>query len=231
MAEERQQLIESSNKITLLSSQLSKPSHPLGFGQNGFHIADLDLTLLVTIHGKHQPEHAKHCAQTQYTQAATVPDQASVKQKLIKRFHELLNQQQPGVVSLGGNDRRGNARNTAAVASTQANKMALRRVQYFQKYGVPCLQQLSYGGITIHRPLKVGDYALILIHDTIFVGKVLFFYSKLTGKNAPHALVTSSTGSTNLSALSNIAVQVFQHIRRTQFSSGPPRVGVTLYPW
>ena len=62
-----------------------------------------------------------------------------------------------------------------------------------------------------------GDPHLLLTCTLIYI--VLFFYAKNAGKNSPHGLVTEEQVTNNLSGLSNIAFQIFEHSFAGQFTS------------
>ncbi|KAF7776802.1 hypothetical protein Agabi119p4_5195 [Agaricus bisporus var. burnettii] len=233
VVDERREVSVVSKQLRLPPVQLDEPSHPLGTGDGQFTIHDFDLSLLCTRRRDHQPEYAKHCARTRDDQKEGSSEE-SIKQQLIREFHKVLREDESSLGTAAGIDRRnrwtgnpgytpvaatGNAKNAAAAASKAATKAAAHRSEILRKHNIPVLHLVLSGSITLNRPLKVGDYAFLFVEGGIHVGKIMFFYSKLMGKNSPHALITSSPGPTNISALSNIAIQVYRHFRGQQFSS------------
>ncbi|KXN88595.1 hypothetical protein AN958_06939 [Leucoagaricus sp. SymC.cos] len=60
--------------------------------------------------------------------------------------------------------------------------------------------------------------------------QVLFFYSKKAGKNSPHALVTDPKGVPNISALSNIAFEIFEYTFGGRFTSATQRTAFLSIP-
>ncbi|TEB28567.1 hypothetical protein FA13DRAFT_1794026 [Coprinellus micaceus] len=116
----------------------------------------------------------------------------------------------------------GNAANAQAVAAASATKAATKRRKIFEAHKVPCLNLVSDARVSAVRPIRAGDFAFFVSDSpkpgTISVAKVLALYTRTAGKGARNAAATDVT---NISALSRVAVQVFEHSHFAQFTSIP----------
>ncbi|KAF6745906.1 hypothetical protein DFP72DRAFT_1076886 [Ephemerocybe angulata] len=117
----------------------------------------------------------------------------------------------------------GNAANADAVAKSNASKMATKRKNAFRAQNIQaeCFAHIATGRISSVQPLRCGDFIYFVSGPkatTISVGKVVTMYSRTAGKNARNAVVYEVH---NISALSRIAVQVFERSFQREFSSHP----------
>jgi hypothetical protein len=105
------------------------------------------------------------------------------------------------------------------------------------KAKAPRLMELIDAQVTMIRPLKVGDYGFVTTANGVMVGQgkfsiysdscsissslteilVVALYTK-TGKNGKHSAINESS---NIAAVSYLAVQLFQHRLGPQFRSVP----------
>jgi hypothetical protein len=103
------------------------------------------------------------------------------------------------------------------------------------KAKAPRLTELIDAQVTMIRPLKIGDYGFVTTANGVMVGQgnfptihcsicaslieisVVALYSK-TGKNGKHSAIKESS---NIAAVSYLAVQIFQHRLGPQFRSVP----------
>ncbi|KAG6819326.1 hypothetical protein H0H93_012927 [Arthromyces matolae] len=115
----------------------------------------------------------------------------------------------------------GNAENAAVNAQANATRLLKRRMDIMKKHNLPDV--LGNAQITPLRPLRVAEwssgagYGLMLsAKQQLVLCKVLAIYSKPAGTSGRHGSVTDSS---NICAVSNIAVQVFEHRLGSQFRS------------
>ena len=129
---------------------------------------------------------------------------------------------------------------------TFLDQAAERRKRIFTKAGVPNLTEVKGARVTALRPLQVGDYGIIVIPNGVMVVRgefqplsdcftsihldsdliiptVIALYSKTGGKNGKHSSVSESS---NISALSYLAVQAFEHMYAQQFRSIPAATAI-----
>lgn len=112
----------------------------------------------------------------------------------------------------------GNSANAAAVATASAAALLKRRRETFNKFNVP--QEIGEARISKIAPLCVENstngsgYGFVIIDQQIMLGKVLAIYSKSAGKSGKHSLVSDVS---NIAAVSNIPVQLFEHFVGVQF--------------
>ncbi|KAF9470157.1 hypothetical protein BDN70DRAFT_845950 [Pholiota conissans] len=73
------------------------------------------------------------------------------------------------------------------------------------------------------RPLVDADYVFITDDDVICIGQVLAMYSKTGGANFKNEWVSSTT---NISAVTKIAVQVFEYSHGCHSTSKPTKTAI-----
>ncbi|KAJ7768133.1 hypothetical protein DFH07DRAFT_1058377 [Mycena maculata] len=110
----------------------------------------------------------------------------------------------------------GNSANAAGTATVLANKASAKRKDIFTKSGVPNLPEIIGARVSLFRPIRIGDYGVILTTRGVMVAHVFGMNAKGGGKYGKHEPVTESS---NISALSKISVQVFENLHGAQFSS------------
>jgi hypothetical protein len=161
-------------------------SKPLGLG--AITIDDLDFTPLVEMRRRHQTRHAALSIRTRISKATDTED--SLKQQIIRRMREVLKEQSDRAVGTGCErsvrwgvlDRdAGNSANAAAAAATIAKRVshgsiklthpvayhccwqaATRRSDIFKKADVPCLSEVKNARVSLLRPLRIGDYGIVI---------------------------------------------------------------------
>ncbi|GLB42721.1 hypothetical protein LshimejAT787_1201700 [Lyophyllum shimeji] len=117
----------------------------------------------------------------------------------------------------------GNSANAAVNATANAKKILKHRMDTIKKFELPDV--LSEARINSVAPLRVADWSsgsgygfILTLKKKITVCQVLSIYSKTGGSNGRHCYVTDSS---NIAAVSNIAVQVFENSVGSQFRSIP----------
>ena len=123
------------------------------------------------------------------------------------------------------------------------DQAAARRKRIFITARVPNLSELSEARVTVLRPLQVDNYGIIVTPAGVMVGRgkflvssepvnaehnsnvltVIGLYSKTGGKNGKHSSVGESS---NISAISYLAVQVLEHMYARQFRSVPAATAI-----
>ncbi|KAF7972553.1 hypothetical protein HWV62_17764 [Athelia sp. TMB] len=211
------------------SDSLSRP-----FGQGTIDTGALDLSALVTLRFKHQTRHAALAVRTRYEVVENLDADAeqrkqenSLKRELIKRFNEILKEQQ-GQGSSTGQERlarwrtgepeaaTGNVANAAAAATKAAKSALTRRRDIFKTAGISCLTAIGDARINSLRGLQIGDHCLVYLNSVIKVGEVIALYSKGGGKNGKHAAVPDVS---NVGAVSYTGMQIFEQMHRQAFRS------------
>ncbi|KAJ7292486.1 hypothetical protein C8J57DRAFT_1456964 [Mycena rebaudengoi] len=213
---------------------ISEPSKPLGRGE--VTAQDLDFDLLVDLRRRHQTKQAASGVRTRFTQGHEKAEELSTRRQLIRRFHLVLKEEQskatgtgleraarwhaaaPGGRNNSGPPLAGNTANAAVAASALAKKAASKRKTVFTKANVPILPDIVSARVTVHRPIRVGDYGVVMTTHGLRIGKVIELYSKGGGKNGKHEPVTESN---IITAISYASVQVFEHQHGAQFRSIP----------
>ncbi|KAF4611637.1 hypothetical protein D9613_004574 [Agrocybe pediades] len=80
------------------------------------------------------------------------------------------------------------------------------------KAAAPIITDIADARVTVIRPLQVGDLGFIFTTHGIMLGRVIGMAAKSSGKYGSHCPVTETS---NIAAVSNITVQLFQnHIAR-----------------
>ncbi|KAF8223788.1 hypothetical protein L208DRAFT_1369906, partial [Tricholoma matsutake] len=97
----------------------------------------------------------------------------------------------------------------------------LRSSKIFTKATVP-LNDVVNAWVTVIRPVKLGDYGVYSprLHQGLHIAHVIALYSKTGGKQGKHESISDLS---NISAVSNIAVQIFEYTHAHQFCSIPQR--------
>ncbi|KAF8150905.1 hypothetical protein B0H34DRAFT_156021 [Crassisporium funariophilum] len=211
---------------------------------------DLDFEMLVDMRRQHQTKQATTGVRTRKFKEIS-SNETTMRGKLIRELHEALKEAQDDVAIGTGANRRdrwtdnrvpapggregvidgatapdalaGNSANAALTAAAVAKKAAERRKHIFTKAGVPNLAEIKEARVTALRPLQVGDYGIVVLPNGVMVGQVIALYSKTGGKNGKHSSVTESS---NISAISYLAVQVFKHMYAQQFRSIPAATAI-----
>ncbi|KAH6870856.1 hypothetical protein BKA70DRAFT_1578587 [Coprinopsis sp. MPI-PUGE-AT-0042] len=159
---------------------------------------------------------------------------AQLRQEIASTYHQVLRETK-GYAPTSGIERltrwtanesvdrpaAGNSANAAEVSAKTAATAAKKRANIFEGQGVPCLSLVTTGRVSLVRPLKPGDFVFCFPEvkgAAILIGKVVTMYSRTAGKNARNAAVNQHS---NLSALSRIAVQIYEHDHKRQFGSTP----------
>ncbi|EEB89046.1 hypothetical protein MPER_12908, partial [Moniliophthora perniciosa FA553] len=189
---------------------------------------------LVLLREKHQTYHAANAVRTRSNDKSESDLEkenrtgSSLHKEIISAFHtELKKSQDKGITS--GQERNtrwtkasstaGNSANAAAVASSNATKDASKRRKIYSRTGLDYYSRLEGADVSAFRPLKLGDYGFVWMEKQgIFLGKVITMYSKGGGKHGKHSAVTTSS---NVSALSYVAVQLFEHTYGGRFKAIP----------
>ncbi|KAJ3743240.1 hypothetical protein DFH05DRAFT_1536253 [Lentinula detonsa] len=205
-------------------------------------IEDLSVESLVALREKHQTHHAAHSIRTQENNKHLKLDQEhSLRQQIISCFHlELRSTQDQGVTTGEGRQTRtqnnvaplvsapggqtrstrprtnGNSANAAATATSEANKAAAKRRRIVRKFKLhECIEM---GRVTEFKPIHIGDFGFIFLENQVYLAQVIAMYSRTGGKNGKHAAVSTTS---NISALSYIAVQFFEHAHAAHFRKSP----------
>ncbi|KAJ7602998.1 hypothetical protein DFH06DRAFT_1350726 [Mycena polygramma] len=222
----------------LLSSKASKP-----LGKGSATAEGLDFDYLVELRRRHQTVQAACGVRTRMTQTTEKSKEVSLHQQLIKKFHLALKEEQDRAIGTGlvrnahwtapapggrgtdvpGTQSAGNAANAALSATVVAKKAALKRKDVFTKAGVSDLADIITARVTIFRPIRLGDYGVVLTTRGLMIGCVFGMHSKGGGKYGKHEPVTDST---NISALSKISVQLFEKLHGTQSRSIPSATAI-----
>ncbi|KAK7035181.1 hypothetical protein R3P38DRAFT_2772186 [Favolaschia claudopus] len=159
----------------------------------------------------------------------------SLRQQLIRKFHLALKEEQDTATGTGweraarwrapargGGDSKttektevaGNSANAALAANAVAKAAAAKRKTVYTKANVPKLPEVIAARVTPLRPISINDFGFIFTRRGLMVGHVFEMYSKGGGKYGKHEPVTDSS---NISALSKISVQVYEHGHGAQF--------------
>ncbi|KAJ7122137.1 hypothetical protein C8R44DRAFT_876453 [Mycena epipterygia] len=224
---------------------ISEPSKPLGRGLTTSDVVNFDS--LVELRRSHQTIQAARGVRTRVVdRSSEKAKEASLRQQLIRKLHLALKEDQGQATGTGlerAARRRepapggrggavpssqlalpaGNSANAALAATVLARKAATKRKDVFTKAGVPNLPDVIGARVSLLRPIRIGDYGLILTARGLMIGHVFGMNAKGGGKYGKHEPVTDST---NISALSKISVQVFENLHGAQFRSIPTTTAV-----
>ncbi|QRV89503.1 hypothetical protein RhiJN_17521 [Ceratobasidium sp. AG-Ba] len=152
-----------------------------------------------------------------------------VGQKILAKIHETLREIQKTVGSGTGAARKihhgqepasltqaGNAANAAIAAKERGATAMKNRVQKLKDAGVKCIDIVAGAGVSGIAPVRTGSFAVVLTEDQLWLAEVLTMYSKSAGKGGNHGWVDSET---NVSQLSYILVQLWEHWSNREFRS------------
>ncbi|KAJ7242483.1 hypothetical protein C8J57DRAFT_1084298 [Mycena rebaudengoi] len=212
----------------------TEPTKPLGRGSATADTVDFDY--LVELRRRHQTVQAARGVRTRVLDwSSDKAQEASLRQQLIKRLHLALKEDQDKAAGTGlersvrwrapapAPPVAGNSANAVLSATALTKKVPTKRKDVFTKARVPCLPEVIGARVTILRPIRIGDYGIVLTAHGLMIGHVFAIYSKGGGKGGKHESVTDSS---NISALSKISVQLFEKIHGTKFRSIPTATGV-----
>ncbi|KAJ7182126.1 hypothetical protein C8R46DRAFT_826347, partial [Mycena filopes] len=227
--------------IPILSiTEAAKP-----FGRGALTSDAIDFDYLVELRRRHQTVQAARGVRTRVVdRSSDKAKDASLRQQLIKKLHLALKEEQDHAIGTGL-DRNarwhapapggrgasgpgatlpaGNSANAALTATAAAKTAATKRKTVFTKAGVPNLAEVANARVTVFRPIRIGDYGVVLTTRGLMVGRVFEMHSKGGGKYGNHQPVTDSA---NISALSKISVQIFEKLHGTQFRSIPTATAI-----
>ncbi|KAK6984121.1 hypothetical protein R3P38DRAFT_2472408, partial [Favolaschia claudopus] len=227
-------IAEEQAAIELPALSVTEPSKPLG---RGAPVPDnLDFDYLVDLRRRHQTIQAAVGVRTRVGDSADSEKakERSLRQQLIRKFHLALKEEQDTATGTGL-ERAARWRASAPGGSEYyslnffdvclATKLqaAAKRKTIFTKAGVPSLPEVIAARVTPLRPISIGDFGVIYTSRGLMVGHVFEMYSKGGGKYGKHEPVTESS---NISALSKISVQVYEHGHGAQFRAIPTATAV-----
>ncbi|KIM79928.1 hypothetical protein PILCRDRAFT_73649 [Piloderma croceum F 1598] len=201
------------------SARIDEVVQPLGYGATNPNFDEVDFDVLVRMHRQHQTHHATMGVWTKGTSEKQLPDaqkNISLRQQIIRRFHEVLKEEQDRAPCTGS-DRKihwrapaPGARDGQIICSPALiNQAATRRRNLFMKANVPCINEVGEACVSSIRPLKINDFGFIYLDKSVMIGQVVALYAKTGGKNGKHMAITDSS---NVSTASYIGVQVFEHM-------------------
>ncbi|CAK5270401.1 unnamed protein product [Mycena citricolor] len=232
----------SSNSASQLPSlQLpDEPSRPIGKGLAS--AAQLDFDHLVDLRSRHQTVQASRAVKTRVvTDTSPELEKLSLRRQLVQKLHAALREQQDHAVGTGAErglrwrnsapggrthkdvHKAGNSENAVATAMSIAHAAAAKRKKVFTNAKVPSLPEVIDARLSMIRPLRFGDYGVIFTPQGLMVGRVFALHAKGGGKFGKHDAVTDSS---NISALSKISVQLFEHIHGSHFRAIPAATAV-----
>ncbi|KAJ3769842.1 hypothetical protein FB446DRAFT_625572, partial [Lentinula raphanica] len=144
----------------------------------------------------------------------------SLRQQIISCFHlELRSTQDQGVTT--GEGRQTRTQNNVAPLVTVYlmsfyDQAAAKRRRIVKKFKLhECIEM---GRVTEFKPMHIGDFGFIFLENQVYLAQVIAMYSRTGGKNGKHAAVSTTS---NISALSYIAVQFFEHAHAAHFRKSP----------
>jgi hypothetical protein len=100
IAEDRRH-IENATNPQLPMPDIEEVSKPFGFGENEPSHRRLDFQSLVDMRRWHQTLQAAHSVRTKSEHGTVNKGELSIRQQLIRRFHEVLKEQQDHAISTG----------------------------------------------------------------------------------------------------------------------------------
>ncbi|KAJ7722682.1 hypothetical protein B0H16DRAFT_1334577, partial [Mycena metata] len=229
-------------KIHTSSGNEDEASKPLGRG--AFTSDAIDFDYLVELRRRHQTIQAAHGVRTRIVdQSSEKVKEVSLRQQLIKKMHLVLKEEQDHATGIGlersarwhapapgGRGAKesettlpaGNSANAALTAAAVAKTAAARRKTVFTKAGVPKLAEVINARVTVLRPIRIGDYGVVLTTRGVMIEMLICLvfqmHAKGGGKHGTHHPVTDSV---NISALSKISVQIFEKVHGAQFRTIP----------
>ncbi|KAJ3770857.1 hypothetical protein FB446DRAFT_646265 [Lentinula raphanica] len=232
LAQDRRALAELNSMVNdipqhfnVASSSQNMTSDSMVTISDGVSIANL-----VVLREKHQTFHAAHAVRThgkdkarEHCKEQEADSSAkAIRKAIVQTFHAELKQLQDQGLTTGDDRSKrwtGNASNAAVVAKSNAEAALAKRRRIFLARGIPHFDgYIDMARISAVHRLQLKEYGLIWTEHGIFLGKVIAMYSKGGGKHGKHAAVTAAE---NISALSYLGVQLFQHAYQGRFKPIP----------
>ncbi|KAJ7834395.1 hypothetical protein B0H13DRAFT_2426922 [Mycena leptocephala] len=239
--------IKATLDITLPVLNISEPTKPLVRGTAT--AANLNFDSLVQLRREHQPIQAARGVRTRgaAVDSEKVKEQ-SVRQQLIRKFNELLKEEQDKPIGSGlernarwratapggrgGNTAgapsvTGNSANAVLNASALAKKVfylcyindaAKKRETVFTKAKVPNLSEIVGARVSRFRPIRIEDYGIIWTAHGLRVARVFALHAKGGGQHGAHQPVTESA---MIRAISYASIQIYEHYHGAQFRDIP----------
>ncbi|EIN13183.1 hypothetical protein PUNSTDRAFT_21766, partial [Punctularia strigosozonata HHB-11173 SS5] len=194
-------------------------------GLTSLGFASFDMSALVSTRKSHETHQAKRGVRTAGPQRSEENPADLARRQLLRGMHDVLKEQQGRGVGTGqeravrwttrDEPATGNAANAVVTANAAAKKALVKRRAVFRKAKVSILDELSSAKMSSLTPLRRGEYGIVLASTGhLMIARVLFIYSKSAGKNAKHASVPDTP---NIGAVSNLAVQLYEHHFGNQF--------------
>ncbi|KAJ7691884.1 hypothetical protein B0H17DRAFT_1133424 [Mycena rosella] len=179
----------------------SEPSEVFGQSTNTtFEI--LDFKALVCQRRQHQTRQAATCTRIKgkNTDDVWTAPEESTRRQILRKYHEILKEDQARAVKGGG-------------AATRGTKL-------FQDTNLEPrhLALVMNAGLTHFKPLSIGNFGIIWTEVGLWVGRVNALYCKGGGKNGKHGTAMQHH---NISAFSSINVQVFELTHARHFHVVP----------
>ncbi|KAF4569611.1 hypothetical protein EYR36_009408 [Pleurotus pulmonarius] len=236
---------------TIAELRTSQASKPIGLGL--LKVTEIHIDTLVDLRRRHETRQARLGLRTRDHRPATSPsdkEQVSARRAIIQRYHEVLRETEHAVPAGTGINRKvrtegatiteilpttGNAANAALAATVIQKKAANRRKEAFTKF-LPKTSSLIAHLVTARlkapdlnvsngQPLDLGDYGIVMTAaGKLMVARIITFGSKSGGKHGRHDAISQTY---NISALSRIGVQTYEHMHLRQFRS----VHVSMQEW
>ncbi|KAL4250323.1 hypothetical protein AB1N83_013892 [Pleurotus pulmonarius] len=236
---------------TIAELRTSQASKPIGLGL--LKVSEIHIDTLVDLRRRHETRQARLGLRTRDHRPATSPsdkEQVSARRAIIQRYHEVLRETEHAVPAGTGINRKvrtegatiteilpttGNAANAALAATVIQKKAANRRKEAFTKF-LPKTSSLIAHLVTARlkapdlnvsngQPLDLGDYGIVMTAaGKLMVARIITFGSKSGGKHGRHDAISQTY---NISALSRIGVQTYEHMHLRQFRS----VHVSMQEW
>ncbi|KAF4618011.1 hypothetical protein D9613_012841 [Agrocybe pediades] len=212
-------------RLLQLPDDVSKP-----FGSGSLQHGDLGFDMLVKNRRRHQTKQAATGVRTRKTEPQNSKSDELLG-SIVQQFHRALREAQddqalgtgklrnerwrtaaPG--GKGGvvdgtvapeNVAGGDSANASTVATTNAQQAATKRKKLFDSTKIT---ELAHARVSVIRPLQIGDLGFVFTAHGIMLAHVIGMAAKSSGKYGAHCPVTETS---NISAVSNITVQVFQY--------------------
>ncbi|KAJ6632173.1 hypothetical protein B0H10DRAFT_2206574 [Mycena sp. CBHHK59/15] len=181
--------------------------------------------------GDEHTRQAAQCCRTSKSRSDAVKTESgeSTRRQILRQFHDILKEhdQTRGAgtaverqVRWSSNPKpvAGNSANAAAAAVVVASKAATRRKKLFNDAKVPRLELMATAGLTHFKKLAIDDFGIVWTESGLRVAKVVAMYSKGGGKYGKHGAISEHH---NISAISNLGVQLFEFVHARQFRHVP----------
>ncbi|KAJ6522433.1 hypothetical protein DFH09DRAFT_1421922 [Mycena vulgaris] len=209
-----------------LGDEISKP---FGVGP-ATSVTDLDFKSLIAQRRLHQTRQADRCCRTSKSRSDGQTESVeSTRRQILREFHEILKEhdQTRGVgttverqVRWTSNSKpaAGNSANAAAAAANVASKAATRHKKLFKDANVPRFELVATARLTHFHKLSISDFGIVWTQAGLRIAQVVVMYSKGGGKYGKHGAVSEHH---NISAISNLGVQLFEFVHARQFRAIP----------